>query len=174
MKYSFSALCIAAVLCASCSNQQTAQVENASSEQPAAERPQTEAIFYEVLPDPGIRFNFPFHLKQDRVYVTNKGPTIRGVVFEFLDGDASGAFRNVSSSLEIADYVPVGDIRTDADGKRKQTYKKEGSPNLNVLVQDYPSSVTKTAHPNGKGIIQISWQLVAAQPAAGSETASTQ
>lgn len=173
MKHSFLALCVVVVLCASCSSQQPAQTANAGSGQPAAECPQPAAVFYEVLPDPGIRFDFPFYLKQDRLYVTEKGPTVRGVVFEFLDSDASTVVGNVANSLKIADYLPVGNASTDADGKRKQTYKKKGAPNLKVAVQDYPASVTKTAHPNAKGIIHVSWQVAAAQSATGSETSST-
>lgn len=171
MKYDFLALCVAAALCASCSKQQAEQTTSTGSEQPATECPQPAAGFYEILPDPGIRFDFPFHVKQDRLYVTEKGPTVRGVVFEFLDGDASTTSDNVANSLTSAGYVPVGNISTDADGKQKQTYKKTGSPNLNVLIYDYPSSVTNSAHPDAKGIIQVSWQVAAAQPAAGSETA---
>jgi len=163
MKYGFLALCVAAALCSSCSKPQAEQPANTGSVQPAMDCPQPKAGFYEILPDPNIRFDFPFHLKQDRVYVTDKGPTRRAAVFEFLDGDASSAFGNIARSLQSAGYAPAGSAGTDADGKQKQTYKKAGAPNLAVLVYDYPASVKKPAHPSAKGIIKISWKVADAK-----------
>lgn len=122
--------------------------------------------FYSPLPDTSLKFNFPFHLKSDRIYAAGNGEARRGIVLEFLDGDSEQTWSSLDASLIAAGYAPAAEIKVDQAGKKQRPYSKNGAPGLSIAVSSDPS--TNPANPDAKGVIWISWRLT--PPAANGAT----
>lgn len=151
MKAKLVLLLSSALLLGACDNgtQETTGAATTAGAQASSDCP---APFYQVLPDPALRFDFRFHIATDRMYQTNKGEARRRIVMEYLEGNATQAWNRVESAMVAAGYV-LRSERVVVAGKG--TFTKAGSPSL--FVDTTGASVKDPAHPQARGTIWISW-----------------
>ncbi|MFC3714819.1 hypothetical protein ACFONC_01430 [Luteimonas soli] len=108
--------------------------------------------FYSPLPDPEIRFQFPFRVARDRVYESDNGKPRRGLSLEYLEGSADGIWDAVVASMAAAGFEQAQGVE---DEPYRGTFKKGGAPSIFAKVDGEAGS-----NPTGtdvKGSIWLSW-----------------
>lgn len=107
--------------------------------------------FYSPLPDPAIRFQFPFRIARDRVYDGTDGKLRRGVSIEYLEGSADDVWGKVVASMAAAGFEHASGPGDQNEG----TFLKEGQPGIFAKVDGNPGT-----NPTGndvKGSVWLSW-----------------
>lgn len=147
-----------AIFMASCSSQNSS---------PQAAAPRDGAISASVkgcassglyAPIPGFNLSIPVHMRSDKIYTKKDGEVRRGVMLEYLQGDADSALSAVAKAFGDMGYLSKGPPSTDGIGQIRQQFQKDGK---GLFLGVSPEPGKSPANPEAKGTIWISWQLQA-------------
>ena len=111
------------------------------------------------MPD-GIRLDFPFHFRGDRIFKNKKGKVRRRVTVEVLEGDVKSAFDRASRALVEAGYKPKGSRKGDPATKQSQAFTKKGKSAISLASNVKVGK--KPANPNALGLVSFEWTPTAA------------
>jgi hypothetical protein len=136
-------------------DQAASPVQAVQSVTPApAAVPCTQDGFYSPLPDPAIRFGFPFRVARDSVYASDQGKPRRRLSLDYLEGSPEDVWNGIVRGMQAAGFEPVADA---APGEYSATFSKGGQPG--IFAKLTPGPGTSPTGDDVKGSIWLSWPL---------------
>lgn len=153
------------LLCAACSEQgseaptqaapamdATPAAAPAAPEAPAAPK-STPAVLYAKLPDSGLRFDFEFIPRSDKLVDAGDGVVRRGISIQYMPPVGGDIRKSLDSSMAAAGYAANADWQTNENGGSSRTFSKEKSSALTLTI------VPDTGSPSNGGVIWIGWRV---------------
>lgn len=151
------------LMCAACSDQggeapapvaTSPEAAAPGTPPPAAVAPQpTPADLYAKLPDSGLRFDFEFTPRTDKLVDAGDGVIRRGISIQYLQPAGLDIQQSVDASLTSAGYVANAEWQTNENGGSSRTFAKDNAAPLTLTI------VPDAGTPSAGGVIWIGWRV---------------